>query len=399
MQSTVEQARAAIAGLRARTTASPWRIDRGDLADRLDELVGHPGRVRQDALNLCGPAALLRVWLAEDPLAVARFASSLYETGEAWLGDIRIRPGRDSLLKHDYAAVKARVEAARTAPSLPFCPVAEWMMMGAIRDSENGVVDFEGLPDEMLAGPSGLTTPGELDEWLRATDLYDARDTQANAFFTKGLPHAKGLRPGARDVLLLINAHMLSGVAVDRPATSGAFLVNAFPNHWVVLNTPITETADGIIEFGCWTSGADVTVRVPRRTFEANYYGAITARLAAYDVVISELAPDPMGDDLAFNAGEFVRLDNLGTRTADVTGWCLRDRANHRLRIPPGHEIAPGGSLFVHTGAGDPSVTRYFARRRKAIWNNRGGDTASLMSANGRLIDTFSYEISPASRR
>jgi hypothetical protein len=398
MESTVEQARAHIAGFRERTTSSPWKIDRGALASRLDELVRHPDRVRQDALNLCGPAALLRVWLAEDPLAVARFASSLYETGQARLGDIRIRPGRDSLLKHDYAAVKTRIEAARTPTILPFCPVAEWMMMGSIRDSENGVIDFEGLPDEMLAGPSGLTTPGELDDWLRATGLYDTPRAEANAFFTKALTHAKGLRPGARDVLLLLNSHMLTSVAIDGPAKAGDFLVNAFPNHWVVLNTPITETTDGMIEFGCWTWGQDVDVRVAKKVFEVNYYGAISAKLAAYDVVISELEADPEGDDLAFNAGEYVRLDNRGTKTADVTGWCLKDRANHRLRIPRGHEIEPGGSLFVHTGAGDPSVTRYFARRRKAIWNNRGGDTASLTSANGRLIDSFSYDGAPVFR-
>jgi hypothetical protein len=395
MPSTKHEARAQIAALRAGTNTSPWKIDRDALADRLEELVGDPDLVDQDALNLCGPAALLRAWLVEDPLAVTRFASALYDRGEAWLGDLRIAPGPDSLIQHDYATLKALVETSRTPPSKAFCPVAEWMILGAIRDSENATFDFEGLPDELLAGPSGLTTPGEVEVWLESTGLYDEVREEANIFFTKGLAHAKGLRPGARDVLLLINAHMLRKVEGALAKKSGDCLVNAFPNHWVVLTTPITETPDGMVEFDCWSWGRVLSVLVTKRTFEANYYGAVIAKLAAYNVVIADVVADPPGDDVAFGAGEFVRLDNIGPRVAAVGGWRLEDAAGHRLPIPRGYEIPPEGSLFVHTGPGDQSAERCFAGRRKAVWNNRGGDTVRLVSPSGRLLDSFSYAVPP----
>jgi hypothetical protein len=397
MDSTKQEARARIAALRAGTGTSPWKIARDALSDRLEELVEDPDLVDQDALNLCGPAALLRVWLVEDPLAVVQFASTLYERGAAFLGGLRIEPGPDSLIQHDYATLKALVEAQRPppAPFRAFCPVAEWMVLGAIRDSENVAFDFEGLPDELLAGPSGLTTPGEIEVWLEAIGLYDEIREEANIFFTKGLAHARGLRPGARDVLLLINAHMLRKVDGVLPRKSGDFLVNAFPNHWVVLTTPITETPDGHVEFSCWSWGLSLDVSVTKKTFEANYYGALIARLAAYSVVIGDVVADPPGQDVAFGAGEFVRLDNIGPRTAAVGGWRLEDAADHRLLIPRGHEIPPGGSLFVHTGPGDPSPGRCFAGRRKAVWNNRGGDTVRLVSFNGRLLDSFSYAVPP----
>lgn len=395
MESTKQEARAQIAALRAGIGRSRWKIDRDALADRLEELVEDPDLVDQDDLNLCGPAALLRLWLVEDPLAVTRFASTLYDRGEAWLGGIRIAPGPDSLIQHDYATIKALVEASRTRPSKPFCPVAEWMILGAIRDSENAGFDFEGLPDELLAGPSGLTTPGEIEVWLEATGLYGEVREEANIFFTKGLAHAKSLRPGARDVLLLINAHMLRKVEGALAKTSGDFLVNAFPNHWVVLTTPITETQDGMIEFGCWSWGRVLSVVITKRTFEANYYGALIAKLAAYDVVIADVVADPPGHDVAYDAGEFVRLDNIGSRVAGVGGWWLEDASGHRLSIPRGYEIPPGGSLFVHTGQGEESEERCFARRRKAVWNNRGGDTVRLVSAGGRLLDSFAYAVPP----
>jgi hypothetical protein len=394
MESTTQEARAQIASLRTGTGTSPWKVDRDALADRLEELVDDPGLVEQDGLNLCGPAALLRVWLAEDPLAVARLACTLYEHGEARLGGLRIKPGPDSLIQHDYATLKALVEASATPPAR-FCPVAEWMLMGALRDSENATVGFEGLPDELLAGPSGLTTPGELEVWLESTGLYDEIREEANIFFTKGLAHAKGLRPGARDVLLLINAHMLRNVQGALPVKPGDLLVNAFPNHWVVLTAPITEATDGLVEFTCWSRGTDLHVSVTKKTFEANYFGALTARLAAYGVVIGDVVADPAGDDVAFDAGEFVRLDNVGARTVDVGDWRLEDAAGHRLLVPRGYEIPPGGSLFVHTGPGDQTPGRCFARRRTAVWNKPGGGTVRLLSADGRLLDSFAYAMPP----
>ncbi len=51
--------------------------------DRLEELINDPNLVDQNGLNLCGPAAFLRIWLARGPLAVAKFACDLYFTGKA----------------------------------------------------------------------------------------------------------------------------------------------------------------------------------------------------------------------------------------------------------------------------------------------------------------------------
>jgi hypothetical protein len=384
MRSTKEQAREHLAAFQARETASPWKIDRRELVARLYRLVQSPSAVRQDVLPLCGPAALLRVWLSEDPLAVTEFATALYEHGRAGLGDIPIKPSRD-LVKQDYAAIKAEAEKDRTN-GLAFCPVAEWMMMCALRDAQNLVVDFEGAPGEAFAG---LTTPGEMLAWLRATGIYREVTNEANRTSTKRLDHALALQPHARDVLLLVNSHML-GEKADAKKSGKA--LGGFPNHYIVLNEPIVEKA-GRVHLEYWSWGDDEERDIPTKTFKANYYGALIGRPALYDVVIGDLVADPPGDDVAYGAGEYVRLDNLGTRRADLAGWRLMDEANHRLRIPPGYEIPVEGSLFVHTSRGPREPQRFFAGRRRAVWNNRVGDTARLYNAEGQLVDTYGYRM------
>jgi hypothetical protein len=145
--------------------------------------------------------------------------------------------------------------------------------MSALRDSENAVTDYEGTPEEDVAG---MTTPAEMADWLAATGLYTSVRDEGNWVVTKGVAHALGLVPGAgTDIALLINAHILgSASAANKKADD--FILSAFPNHFVVLKTPIVERS-GMIEFQCWSWASIYSVSVPRDTFDANYYGGIIA--------------------------------------------------------------------------------------------------------------------------
>ena len=109
------------------------------------------------------------------------------------------------------------------------------------------------------------------------------------------------------------------------------------------------------------------------------------------DVVIANIVYDAPGNDVVYNDSEYVVLSNTGTGTADVGGWWLVDIADHRITIPSGYAIPPGGTLRVYTGPGDSTTDRYFDGRGQAIWNNSGGDTATLLDDSGDTIDTYSY--------
>jgi competence protein ComEC len=60
----------------------------------------------------------------------------------------------------------------------------------------------------------------------------------------------------------------------------------------------------------------------------------------------------------------------------DVTGWVLKDKADHRFHLPA-RALAPGEAVMV------PNTGR-------PVWNN-DGDTAFLYDYAGQLVDSFSY--------
>jgi peptidoglycan hydrolase-like protein with peptidoglycan-binding domain len=240
-------------------TSGQFRLAHADVAARLTGLINDPTLVDQGRLNLCGPAAFFHILLKRDPVSFAKYASSLFLHGRGTVGSLSITPGSD-LKNQTYVASWG-------------CPATDWMTMSALRDDENWLLDYEGTPEETV---SAATSPAEMRSWLAATGLYRRVRDEGNWVLTKGVAHAKRLSPGANtDIALLINAHILSGAAATRKK-SDSFIESAFPNHFVVLNTPIVERA-GKIEFGCWTWGGNYRVSVNRGTFDANYYGAVIA--------------------------------------------------------------------------------------------------------------------------
>jgi hypothetical protein len=268
--STKAEALAAIGTFASGTSTSPWKLSRASVANRLAEIVNDPNVVDQDSLNLCGPASFVRLWVARDPLALVNFAARLYNHGMADIGAYHVEPGSDSLIAQDYAALSA-------AAGPDFIPSADWMVLGAIRDSENFFFDFEGVPGETVAAG---TTPGEIAEWLMATGLYSNVSNEGNFFLTKGLSHALSLNPSAnRDVAMLINAHILDQMNVTSgPKKASDFILSAFPNHFIVLASPVIELPGDRIQFSYWTWGQPVaTGDVDKAVFEANYYGAVIA--------------------------------------------------------------------------------------------------------------------------
>lgn len=249
-----------VAAFKAATSTSPWKLSRSEVADRLTQLINKPSCVYQDGLNLCGPAAFLRLWVQRDPLTFAKFATELYETGSSYIGTLGVKPSSD-LISQDYALIKS------SHPDIPL--PTDWMVLSALRDSENWVFDYQGTPDEDI---SAITLPGTVIEWLRATGIYSTIHDDTNLYFTKGLAHAISLVPAPnRDIILLINSSMLPK---GSPVST---IEKLFPNHFIVLNSPIIVTSPGVVELNHWSWGSDDTISIARATFETNYYGAVIA--------------------------------------------------------------------------------------------------------------------------
>lgn len=111
-----------------------------------------------------------------------------------------------------------------------------------------------------------------------------------------------------------------------------------------------------------------------------------TATAAPTNVVIEFIMYNPDGDDVQ---GEFVRLRNIGSTTATMTNWTLRDVANHVFTFPV-FTLQPQATVRIWTKGGANTGNDLYWGQNQAIWNNNG-DTAFLRDNNGQLIDSCSY--------
>ena len=260
--STPASGLAEVSAFAGRTGSTKWKLSRPAVAARLKDLITDPDLVDQGSLNLCGPAAFFHLYARRDPQGFAKYAADLFEKGTGTIGSLSVKPG-DDLLNNDYAKVAAKMSSVT--------PPAEWMCLSALRDSENATLDFEGNPDENVAG---ITTPGEVADWMRKCGVYSKVTDEGNWVFTKGISHALALAPAPnKDILMLINANIISAPAGKKK------LVDSFPNHYIQLLSPVTRTSKGI-EFRYWTWGMKpLPAVINPSAFADNYYGAITGEV------------------------------------------------------------------------------------------------------------------------
>jgi len=170
---------------------------------------------------------------------------------------------------------------------------------------------------------------------------------------------------------------------------------------WVVIKVTWELSMDpsehgrigNLLEAQCQgTTVADAAVVYPTPPSTTTTSTTPTSTVAgSVDVVIANIRNDGPGNDVEFGDSEYVLLRNNGTGTADVGRWSLEDEAGHVITIPSGYLIQPGGELRIYSGPGDNSATSYYEGLGQAIWNNSGGDTATLRNVGGQTVDIYPY--------
>lgn len=193
--------------LLTRTWGCRGRSSRG-LMDR----VNSPTMIDQGDTSLCGPAVFLYNVLKREPEDFARYVIDLYETGQAKIGSLEIKPSTDC---RNYRVVADEVTAV------------DWVALASLRDGRNALLDCQS-PSNQAAG---ITLPASLASWFRAANLGQV-ENKTNLFFDSDLGtliKASNLFSAGSVVCLLIGANLLRG----RP---GDTLV---PDHWVALSSPV----------------------------------------------------------------------------------------------------------------------------------------------------------------
>lgn len=122
---------------------------------------------------------------------------------------------------------------------------------------------------------------------------------------------------------------------------------------------------------------------------------------AAAKVEIHKINYNPPGSDTGTNwhlKQEQIVLRNTGAKPRNIGGWLIRDRANHRYRIPAGFTLKPGRYVRLHTGKGSGDANDLFWGQGWYVWNN-DGDTAVVKNGNGTRVDRCTYKGGGASIR
>jgi phosphatidylserine/phosphatidylglycerophosphate/cardiolipin synthase-like enzyme len=109
--------------------------------------------------------------------------------------------------------------------------------------------------------------------------------------------------------------------------------------------------------------------------------------LPTADIQLSSIVYNPAGSDAE---GEHVIIENLGVAAQDLQGWVLTDIAGARYTFPE-FRLNPGKQVVVWVKPGTNTSIDLFWGRGSAVWNN-DGDTATLASISGLVVDVCTYE-------
>lgn len=101
---------------------------------------------------------------------------------------------------------------------------------------------------------------------------------------------------------------------------------------------------------------------------------------------INTILYNPDGNDAE---GEVVEIQNIGNGPQDLTGWTLHDEANIIYTFPS-FTLQPMRSVNIWVTTGFDNEGNLFWGRGSPVWNN-SGDTATLLNAQGLVIDTCAY--------
>lgn len=229
-------------------------ISRSDVARSLLTRIDKPGLINQGGASLCGPAALVYNLATRDPLKYVNFVISLFENGRGTIGKLQVKAGNDL---RSYTPPKNNMDPA------------DWIALASIRDSENWFFDYQAVQDTA----AGITMPGTLKDWYKKAGYKKVVD-ETNVYFNKdetNLRKASNLHKKGWKISLFINTDMLYKKTQSDAST--------FPNHWVVLTSPITASAKSV-SFKIYTWGnpnrsVPQTGTLSMRDFLDNYYGFV----------------------------------------------------------------------------------------------------------------------------
>jgi hypothetical protein len=87
---------------------------------------------------------------------------------------------------------------------------------------------------------------------------------------------------------------------------------------------------------------------------------------------------------------EYVRYENTGDGSLDLTGWTVTNGRGTTYEFPDGFTLAPGETVTLYTGRGADAEGELYWGRPEEVWNDRI-DTMTVRNAEGAVVLQRSY--------
>lgn len=260
------RALALVADFRTHSVGIWPNLNRADVANGLELRIADPTQISSAHSSLCGAASVIFELAKADPVAYAQAAISLYDSGQATIRSLAVRPST----------------TFRSGTLSPGNNAADWLVLGSLRDSENWLFTYKGNGhwwDDLKA----MQLPHTVATWMTNFGYSDVQN-ETNLVLTKGwdnLVEANRFYGRGYKVSLFINSCMMYSSSQNESSTC--------PDHWVGMASKATSSAihaDPQAKFKIrvfsWgriqTIAVDPSVPMHPKVFLQNYYGYVAGK-------------------------------------------------------------------------------------------------------------------------
>jgi hypothetical protein len=225
---TKAAAKKIITDFAARSTGGNlWKgLSRAKVAAGALARIDDPDKIAQKETSLCGPSCFVRSVATDLPEAYARAIANLFEYGATLIGNRgmnhSLNPSKDLL---NYVL-----------PPTAGIDQADWIILASIRDSENWFLRYSSVGGTV----SAFTLPDTMVKWFEEAGYTSVKEDTSLVSHEdlSNVADANSLLADKYKVCLLINSDMLETANQDNSSS--------YPDHWVVLTSPITFHQDTI---------------------------------------------------------------------------------------------------------------------------------------------------------
>lgn len=258
---TRKQAFFALNDFQQSSTPGVWpHLDKRKIILEMRSRLKNPFTVNQGQQPFCGPASILFELVRKFPRRYVSLCRDVYETGGFQTSTRRIETS-EQLRQSSYGNL-------RMGP-------ADWMVLAALRESENLLFPVEPNSPDIIRNMAGMTKSWEMKGWVKEILGYP-NVIYRHAYVMRDL---KALRK-AQEVI------DQGGVALALITASGLLDKTApkvtVPNHWVAIagNVVIQKGTfgrhdSGHVNFDIFTWAKKMQVDVNEGRFEDSFWGVV----------------------------------------------------------------------------------------------------------------------------